>query len=555
MKFILLSLVFWLNSNADITAIPKESLLQDAASKSVVNEVLKFLPKAGNHFNLKAPQMCGKFQAYEKSAQEVKCQFPVPGEHKITLNICDDAETFCKTERFPIKVTAPRGFVRTNSPSRQTMVYVPKGERPAPPGFLQNNPAIALAQAKKQKKLMLIAFSAHWCPACNMLSELVYPDKTFKDSTKNLVKILLDVDSDISWGWKDKFRVGGYPTIVIANSNLEEIGRLVGYRTTAALLKWLESQKLLANETLEIAEAKIHDYDKNPNYDEKEQNNDRRLRVGQWYFDRGEFEKAVTYFDTLTIAKAIRLKKLAVLNLLKFENDKAKLLDMYEKLIGEYPADIEYTSWVEGLSNLDKEKAKKYLDLVEKNIVDWSSSEAIAEEDYSVADLREVQAQIFKNLGDEEKSKEKYMLCATFYEEMAKKSNLKLARGPNLERAYCLLNSGQVVQAKDLYQKMATAYHGEFAFTYNFASALMELNDLKPAYKNIKLAYQNSYGDNFLRAATLKAKIEMKMNKKNDAVKTINDSLTKVYLPPSTQLRTHRYYTQLKNLLNDVEKK
>ncbi len=542
---------------SDAADIPSESLLVKNYTTAIVNEVIKFNPKPGYHFNMKAPQQCGTSKVADKTATEIQCQFSSSGDQKILLNICDDAETFCKPERSVLKVSAPKGYINSTKSSRQNTLYVPKGERPAPPGFLQNNPRAALDQAKHQKKLLFIDFYAHWCPSCNMLDETVFEDKNFKENTKDFVKVKMDVDSDISWEWKEKFRVGGYPTLVIANADLEEISRMVGYRPVGPVVAWLASQKT-ATEPALVAEKAIRDFEKNPNTNEIEQNNTRKLRVGQWYYDRAEYEKAVSFLEALTMPAAIRLKKLAELKLLKSENSNSnnsvKMVEAYEKLLSEYPDDVEYTGWVDELTSLDKEKGRKYSALVEKNISLWSESGKLDNEDYNLADLKEEQADMLTTLGDTEKAKEKYANCAAFYEVEAAKSNLKVARGANLERAYCLLNAGESAKAKDLYKQMATAYHGEFAFSYNFARALFELNDLKSAYSNVKLAYANSYGDNFLRAAALKAKIEMKMNKASDAKKTITESIAKMYLPASTQLRSHRYYSQLKDLLNDVDK-
>src|SRR5690606_29372881 len=143
-----------------------------------------------------------------------------------------------KPEKFKLNVTGPKNFKSSKIKStRDSMVYVPKGERAAPPGFLQNHPEGAINRAKKQKKLLYIYFSTQWCPYCNMFEEYVFNDKAFIDMTKSYVKLKLDADSDISWKLKEKFSVGGYPTTVIADSELNEIDRLVGYRPITAVQK------------------------------------------------------------------------------------------------------------------------------------------------------------------------------------------------------------------------------------------------------------------------------------------------------------------------------
>lgn len=536
--------------------IPTQSLLSKEIKVAVINEVVKFQPVAGHHFNLKAPQQCGKDGITNKTPQEIQCRFTSSGPQNILLNICDDKESFCKPERFQITITGPRDFKKSSliKSSRETMMYIPKGDRGAPPGFLENDPRNAVAQAKRQKKPLYLFFSAHWCPYCNMFEEYVFDQKDFKDRTKGYVKLVLDSDSDISWEFKDKFRVGGYPTTVIADGDLNEIDRLVGYRPLKAVNVWLDTLPELQKETLAVAEAKTQAFEKNPIETEKEQNNNRRLRVGLNYYERGEYEKAISYLGNLNSPKAIKTKTSAEVKLTEKADDKAKLVTLYEGLIAQFPNDIEFASWVLALAELDKEKGRKYVETVEKNVDTWAGSEKIDFEDPNEADLRVVEADLYELLDQKDKAKSKYARCAAYYEPLAAKSNLKLARGVNLERAYCLLKSGEAQKAKDLYKSMASTYHGEFVFSYNFARALMDLNQNAEAYRYVNTAYQNAYGDNLIRAATLKAKLEMKMDKKGAAKKTITDTLSKIVLPTSTQIRTHRYYGQLKDLLNEVEK-
>src|SRR5690606_37507163 len=142
---------------------------------AVVNEVIAFKPIAGHHFNLKAPQKCDEIVSQD--VMEIRCRFKTVGNHDVLLSICDDKETFCKPEKFKLNVTGPKNFKSSKIKStRDSMVYVPKGERAAPPGFLQNHPEGAINRAKKQKKLLYIYFSTQWCPYCNMFEEYVFND-------------------------------------------------------------------------------------------------------------------------------------------------------------------------------------------------------------------------------------------------------------------------------------------------------------------------------------------------------------------------------------------
>ncbi|MCB0394849.1 MAG: tetratricopeptide repeat protein [Bdellovibrionales bacterium] len=115
------------------------------------------------------------------------------------------------------------------------------------------------------------------------------------------------------------------------------------------------------------------------------------------------------------------------------------------------------------------------------------------------------------------------------------------------------MKGGEKTEALNLYRRLALKYKGEFAFNYYYASALNEEGDLTNASTFAKHAVDNSYGDNWLRAVTLLAKIQIKQGKKSEAEKTVNAALAKAVMPESTQIRSHRYLAALRNVLKDTK--
>jgi thiol-disulfide isomerase/thioredoxin len=79
----------------------------------------------------------------------------------------------------------------------------------------------------------LIDFYGIWCPPCNLYNETIFNTNEFAEQAKKFVLLKLDADADISWNLKSKFKIGGYPTLLIAKINaageLEEVERIVGY--------------------------------------------------------------------------------------------------------------------------------------------------------------------------------------------------------------------------------------------------------------------------------------------------------------------------------------
>ena len=96
-----------------------------------------------------------------------------------------------------------------------------------------------LAQAKTEKKMSLLDFTgSDWCGWCMKLDKEVFSEKEFKDYAKaNLVLIELDYPQqkrlpkhtkDQNEKLKAEYKITGYPTIYVLDSEGKQIGRL-GY--------------------------------------------------------------------------------------------------------------------------------------------------------------------------------------------------------------------------------------------------------------------------------------------------------------------------------------
>ena len=92
-----------------------------------------------------------------------------------------------------------------------------------------SDPAASFKLAHQTKRPLLISFFGIWCPPCNELEETVFESKGFLEKAKSFVLLKVDADKKDSWGLKDKYHVGGYPTVVFTNSQGKELYRVVGY--------------------------------------------------------------------------------------------------------------------------------------------------------------------------------------------------------------------------------------------------------------------------------------------------------------------------------------
>ncbi|PCI33021.1 MAG: hypothetical protein COB53_12290 [Elusimicrobia bacterium] len=504
-----------------------------------LNEVLEFKPAEGHYFNLKAPQNCAEFDFQTKSPRVLRCQITEPGTHAIALSVCDDKATYCRFAKFPVIADAPKGWKAGKSVRKATHA-APKGVRHPIPGFVDNDPEKALAMAKKDGKLLLIDFYGIWCPPCNMLDEYVYKEKKFQDASSDLVRVALDADAPLSWDWKAKFKVGGYPTVIIADAELNEIGRIVGYRPVGSYLKWMSEQKALRDEPIEKALK-------------AELTLARKRRLGEWRYNRREYTEAIKLLEGVKDKDLLETYWVAKQKKAAKEKEKTAENEALKVLIEKFPDSISYAGRVLSYAEVDKKYASSRFDSVLANLKRWRNSPKLDATGYEEGDLYDLEADIWAERGDEKKKIVAYTKASEYYKTLAAKSSLLVARAANMSRAYFLRVSGDVEGAKKLYEALASAYSNEFTFNYSYASTLRKLKEFDKAYGFIKKAEANAYGDNWLRAIHLKAKIEIALKRPSDAIKTLELGLAEAVIPSNTDVRTYRYVERLRNLLTDLE--
>ena len=100
----------------------------------------------------------------------------------------------------------------------------------------------ALKQAAREKKFIVLDISASWCPHCQKMTRAVDPDKDFIEFSKSQIfmRFVFDTDSEGA-RLARKFRVNGYPTLIILDSNGDEVDRIVGERSAPELIAKLRS--------------------------------------------------------------------------------------------------------------------------------------------------------------------------------------------------------------------------------------------------------------------------------------------------------------------------
>lgn len=511
------------------------SLVLSHPAKAVLNERIELKPIAGHHFNVSAPQKCGKNKADEVTPRVFRCRLASSGEVEVLASVCDDAKTFCRQERFTVSVSG-----RIKDAQRTKLTPKP---HPFAAGFLVNEPGKAVTFSRRAHEPIFVHFYGIWCPPCNMLEEGVYPTATFQKASEGFILLALDADAELSWDWKARFKVGGYPTLLVLDERGQEISRAVGYRSPESLAAFLRESKSLMNEPIEIAALAVAK--SSPTEDGA-----RRVRVARWRFERAEYAEAVTAAGEAPAARREAL--LARKELASKSDDAPALLATLKALVAEFKGSMEFADWVSDLVERDKPAAEALQAEALASIARWAQDPSLSEHGYVPGDMRATEASLLESFGKEAEAKAAWSVAADAYGADAKVSTLKLARGANLERAYCLNKAGRLAEARALYDSLVGAYPDEFTFHYGYARLLFEQKEYPSALISARAAVKTGYGDNWLRAVALEAKTLKAMGLKEEAAKSLDAALAEAAAPKSAAVRTHRYLAELRKLRADL---
>lgn len=406
--------------------------------------------------------------------------------------------------------------------------------------FLTDEKA-AFAQARRLKKPLLISFFGIWCPPCNELEENVFESRAFLERAKAFVLLKVDADRKESWPIKDRFKVGGYPTVVFASPKGEELYRLVGYRPpevfveVMALALSAKGKDLGASCRSHVADdlwrcavvcAERKDV---PCARKAFQALEKQLPPGS-----PRYEEARTFFAE------------------NADTDDLRLAD-YEQLVGEFNLSPRAVLWAtrylqlcEAIPDGRKRIKRPALERVLAALPRFLDDPRLEDYGVSVTDALQAKALILQQLGQKDEAEKAWKeLVAKLEAAAGELPKSSPARGLTLERIEALMESGNLEGAMKLAAEYRTRFPNEFTFHFLGAKILMREKKYADAIPVARRAYEVSYGDNKIRAATLLVELYATVPDRASAMK-IYEEVTHEFRPePRLEVRTRGYLKRL----------
>ena len=434
---------------------------------------------------------------------------------------------------------------RLNNPSLKT-TKKSKAKKNAH-GFWVNEEEEALKEATKLKKPILIDFFGIWCPPCNQLDELVFSTAEFKQTAKKFVLLKMDADHEKSWSLKSKYKVGGYPTIILAkvedNQAGQELDRIVGYYPTTVITSKM-------NDALK-SDGKSH--------------HEKLMALIGKSIDQADEAQDYKKVSSLTQA-GLALDpenlnfKLTQIKAQSHEDKDIINLKSSKKILNDIQRNRQKMSVLTLVSQFEIQPSKEVLDELLSRVN--PSTLYIDHEGFTEADIYAMGIDLAEDEKNEAMKKKYTDMTLESYEKLLKKYG-EDSRSLNLSYTYYLQKAGNYEKAQKVYDRMILKYPTEFTFYYPATHMAIEVKNFVQAKMYANKALEYAYGDNKIRSQERLLKVAISQ------IKEIKDDSTKSSLksaieqaekfsadfrkPEGLQVRTINYMNKLNKTIEEAK--
>ncbi len=396
-----------------------------------------------------------------------------------------------------------------------------------------------LTSAQKEKKPIIIDFFGIWCPPCNELDETVFETSAFIEKAKNFKLLKVDADQDSSWKIKDKYKVGGYPTVIFTDPKGSELYRVVGYRNLKEFLQIMDL--VLSSKNKKLAKACASE-------DEDD--------LWRCAVICSESKNLVCASEAY--AKLAKLLKPGTARfdwIRTYAMESVETSDLqregYASLLKTYHQTPQALVWtVAYLAAFDDEKKlkpkKELIDEVLSQFPQMLTDPRLDALGLSPRSLIQIKAEILDKVGRREEAIAVWKEASALLE---KEATLlppgSKPRAFTLDRITCLEAAGELEPALRLANQYRDFYPNEFTFYYLSSQILERMKKYPDAIAAAKKGFEVSYGDNKIRMATLLVRLYGSVPDKASAKKIVDEITAQIKPDAKLQIRTHRYLKKL----------
>ena len=486
---------------------------------------LTVTPPPGEHINQDGPaDLTGQIGAAEvqlavTGALLATHGLVLPGDGAVqaTLRVplCEDRGEACRVATVTVAGT----------PTRRSSVLALSSTAPGADHGIHHSADVeaAFAEAARTDRAVLIDFGAVWCPPCNLMAAEVLEDPADQAALAPFVVVAVDVDDPASWTLKDRYQIGGYPTVILAAADGTEQDRLLGYPGEAQMLAWLAAAAAppavpLTLEAATSAQAAAEA---------------RRLA------DRGMADTARLWLEKAAGDDGVDAH-IARLSVAPAAEDARWLMA--------HAVPLEQWIW-SVMPLLESEEA----DVDEALPGELRAAIAAAlpsRTGVQAADLLYLAAEVAADPADQ----------AALYGAAAQTLADSLSGTPARDRGHWTFlaqlreKAGDAAGARTLLVDAVGHYPEEFTFHYALGALELRQEQAEAAITSARKAVEHGYGDNQLRAVRLLAEALQANGQTGAATALLKETLAQAARPPEElKVRTPRYLKALEDLLDDIE--
>ena len=549
---------------------PSQSLLRFYPPEVLANEIVEFKPIGGHHFSAEAPQNCGAGQLIERGPMSVKCQFTVSGETQPTLNVCDDALSFCRPLSFKITVREKAGAVtelltknqKLNSELHKKLI----------PGFIKGSVTELTKEALVRGQPVFAMVSTDWCPPCNEAKEFLLSTPAFQKATENWFKIYIDGDSLEATHWSQVVPFTYFPSFVLLTPSLQEVDRYTGEYRQADFEKWaVEAQRYVTDPLVDLKarvlarrsgslKQKFSDFYRGVGPGTRHLQEVRLLRWALDQDDRDlifgllkgaefpELNKEVLHFQ---MQELVRID-----SEMGFGDQKAGKISLHHLLLSESLKGDHFGVELAGLCELDAGNCRPFLSLIDSRLAFLNTRKDLtnAEKASQMAEEFLYFSEALQLAGDKLEAKAFARKCAGHFDVLGQKSVLKISRAGQQGMVACLEMAGEFVREEQVLKQLVSAYPTEPTFISRMARMFRKQKKYDKALVWIEKAERQSYGYNWFALQGLKVDLLLDLRRPQEARKVIAGALAQVSLGGGKDSRNQGLVAKFRGLQAKVEK-